>query len=64
MNKIVDYKMKKIHLWEKLLLLFKKTTYVIDSDGHIKCKIGYKHLFGKTYITSENISVKRGKEIK
>lgn len=64
MNKIFDYKVKKIHLWEKLLLLFKRPTYVVDNDGYIKSKIGYKHLFGKTYITSENISVKRGKEIK
>ena len=63
MKKIFDYKVKKIHLWEKCLLLFKKTTYVVDSDGSIKCKIGYKHLFGKTYITNENISVKRGKEV-
>ena len=63
MNKIFDYKVKKIHLWERFLLFFKRPTYVIDSDGHIKCKIGYKHLFGKTYITSEDISVKRGKEV-
>jgi hypothetical protein len=63
LNKIFDYKIKKIHLWERFLLLFKRPTYVVDSDGHIKCKIGYKHLFGKTYITNENISVKREKEV-
>lgn len=62
MNKIFDYKLKKIHLWERFLLLFKKPTYVVDSDGHIKCKIGYKHLFGKTYIMNKDISVK--KEVK
>lgn len=64
MNKIFNYKVKKIHLWEKFLLLFKKPTYVIDSDRHIKFKIGCKHLFGKTYIIHENISVKREKEDK
>ena len=63
MNKIFDYKVKKIHLWERFLLLFKKPTYVVDSDGNIKCGIGYKHLFGKTYITNENISIKRGDEM-
>ena len=63
MNKIYEYRVNKIHLWEKFLLLFKKPTYVINSDGHIKYKIGYKHLFGKTYIIHENISVKRGKEV-
>lgn len=63
MNKIFDYKVEKIHLWERFLLLFKKPTYVVDSDGRIKCKIGYKHLLGKTYITNENISIKRGDEM-
>jgi len=62
-DRIYDYKINKIHLWERLLLLFKRPTYIVDSDGHIKCKIGYKHLFGKTYIINENISVKRGSEI-
>ena len=59
MNKIFYYKVKKINLWERFLLIFKRPTYVIDSDGHIKCKIGYKHLFGKTYIMNEDISVKK-----
>lgn len=59
MKDIYNYNINKIRWWERILLFFKKPTYVCDSDNNIISEIKYKHLFGKTYILKENISIKR-----
>ena len=61
MNKIYDYEVKKIHLWEKLLL-FVKPSYICDKEGNIFVETKCKKMFGKVY--TKKHSVKRGKEIK
>lgn len=63
MNKIFDYKIKKIHLWERFLLLFVKPNYTHDKDGNVFVSTKCKKMFGKSYVLKENISVKRGKEV-
>ena len=63
MKKIFDYKVKKIHLWERFLLLFIKPSYVHDKDGNVFETIKFKKMFGKVYMLKENVSVKRGKEV-
>lgn len=60
MNKIFDYKVKKIHLWERFLLLFVKPSYAYDNDGNVLVSIKCKKMFGKVYVLKENISVKKG----
>lgn len=59
MNKLYDYRINKISLFEKFLLLFKRPCHACDKDGNIISVVKYKHLFGKTYILEENISVEK-----
>lgn len=59
-----DYKLNKIHLWEKLLLLFVKPSYACDNDGNIFVSTKCKKMFGKVYVLKENISIKRDEDLK
>lgn len=63
MSKIFDYKVDKIHLWERFLLLFVKSSYAKDNDGNIFTSTKCKRMFGKVYVLKSNISIKKGKEI-
>lgn len=62
-DEIFDYEVKKIHLWEKILLLFIKPSYARDNDGNIFVSLKCKKMFGKVYILKQDISIKRGEQI-
>ena len=53
----------KIHLWERFLLLFKRTKYVEDDGLNCYCKLGFKKLFNNIYLVSETIKYKKIKTI-
>ena len=63
MNEIFDYKIKKIHLWERFLLLFVKPSYAHDKDGNVFVSTKCKKMFGKVYVLKENVSIKIKKEV-
>ena len=63
MNKIFDYKVKKINLWERILLLFVKPSYAHDNDGNVFVSTKCKKMFGKVYVLKEKVSIKRKKEV-
>lgn len=50
---LCDYKIKKINIFEKIILLFVKPTKIIDSEGNIvgKCK----KFFGKSYTNEYSV---------
>ena len=61
MNKIFDYKVKKIHLWERFLLLFVKPSYAYDNNENVFVSIKCKKMFDKVYALKEKVSIKRKK---
>lgn len=63
MEEIFDYKIKKIHLWERFLLLFVKPSYACDNDGNVFLSTKCKKMFGKVYVLKEKVSIKRKKEV-
>ena len=63
MKKIFDYKVEKIHLWERFLLLFVKPSYARDNDGNVFVSTKCKKMFGKVYVLKQNVSIKREKEV-
>lgn len=62
-DEIFDYEVKRIHLWEKFLLLFIKPSYAHDNDGNIFVSTKCKKMLGKVYILKQDISIKRGEQI-
>ena len=58
--KMFDFKIQKIHLWERFLLLFVKPSYACDNDGNIFVSTKCKKMFDKVYVLKQNISIKRG----
>lgn len=58
-----DYKLNKIHLWERILLLFVKPSYACDNDGNIFVSTKCKKMFGKVYVLKENISIKKDENL-
>lgn len=58
-----DYEVKKIHLWERFLLLFVKPSYVYDKDGNVFISTKCKKMFGKVYVLKENVSIRKGSVI-
>ena len=48
---------KKISLFERFLLLFKKPIFITDKDGNVISTITYKKMFGKIYVISEKFKI-------
>ena len=52
-----DLSFRKINIFEKILLLFKKPIFITDKDENIISTITYKKMFGKIYIISEKFKI-------